>query len=231
MTEPLYYSKGPLIEGTFVKRDNRFVARVQPKSGTEIHKAHVPNTGRMSELLVPGAKVALSVHDEAHRKTKYTLWAVLYKGIWVCIGARLANDIAEQVLSHTKDIETLTREVTYGSSRFDFSYSQKDRKVFCEVKSVNLVERGCALFPDAPTTRGVRHLKELTAAVGAGYGAQVLFVVQREDATHIRAHQKMDPAFDRALIEAAQAGVAISGIACRATSKSLEAMGTLPVIL
>jgi len=231
MNEPLHYSKAPLIQGTFVYRDNRFVARVQPNGGTDICKAHVPNTGRMAELLVPGAEVALSVHNEAHRKTKYTLWAVHYKDIWVCIGARLANDIAGQVLSLTKGIETLTREVPYGSSRFDFSYVQKERKVFCEVKSVNLVEDGCALFPDAPTTRGVKHLKELIAAVGAGYGAQVMFVVQREDATHIRAHQKMDPAFDLALKEAAQAGVTISGIACRATSKTLEAIGTLPVIV
>ncbi len=229
MIDPLHYTEGSVTEGTFVHRDNRFVAKVAVDGRT--HKAHVPNTGRMSELLVPGAKVALSRHHEAHRKTNYTLWAVCYKGIWVCIAARLANDIAERVFTVTSGIGNIKREVSYGTSRFDFSYTRGNGNIFCEVKSVNLVEKGCALFPDAPTSRGVKHLKELTAAIKAGYGARVLFVVQREDADHIRVNRKMDPLFDRALKEAAQAGVAIDGIACRATLKTLEIKGTLPVIL
>jgi len=226
---------GNLVVGRFVARDNRFRVTVD-LSGREVW-AHLPNSGRLGELLVPGRRVCVVERPGSRRKTGYDLALVEMEGRWVSVDARLPNDLVAEALTLGKllplsSYPTVRREVGYGRSRLDFLLEAPDRLAcLLEVKSVTLVVDGLACFPDAVTLRGRRHLEELAAAVQAGYRAAVLFCVQRDDATGMRPHDESDPDFAQTLRLVAQRGVEVYAYACSVEPGRVELTRRLPVHL
>jgi sugar fermentation stimulation protein A len=227
--------EGRLEEGTFVARDNRFRVTVEVE-GRAV-SAHLPNSGRLGELLVPGRRVLLIHRPGIQRKTAYDLSLIELDGRWVSLDARLPNDLVaealrDQRLFPLRGYPVVRREVTFGRSRFDFLLEAPDRQPFLlEVKSVTLVVDGLGCFPDAVTARGRRHVQELAEALEAGYRTAVLFVVQRNDALGFRPHDESDPDFGRALREAALRGVEVYAYACQVEPGWAAVERALPVHL
>lgn len=224
-------------EGIFRERPNRFIAHVEIDGKMEI--CHVKNTGRCRELLLPGARVWLEHHDSAKRKTAYSLIGV-YKGeILVNLDSQAPNQVAEEWLREGSGdrfgkMELVRREVTYGASRFDLYFEYEDgdgarRRAFMEVKGVTLEEDGVARFPDAPTERGVKHVKELEKCLTDGYEAYLLFVVQMDGTSRFEANRPRHGAFADALAEAHEAGVQILAYDCQVEPDSLRIRKELPV--
>src|SRR5690625_87899 len=157
--------------GTLIVRENRFIAKVDV-CGIE-ERVHVPNTGRLPQILHKGVKVQLRKSDNPNRKTKYSLIAAEKDGHWINIDSQLPNKLTFQsieagVIQEFASIDSLKREVTFGNSRFDLYYENGDAKGFIEVKGVTFAENGVGMFPDAPTTRGRKHIYEMIKAVEAG---------------------------------------------------------------
>ncbi len=208
-----------VIWGSFIRRVNRFCAQVRIDPDEEPELAHVPSSGRMGELLVPGATIGLLHRPSPKRKTQYTAAFVEYCGNLVSIDSHLPNHLvagwlATGRLSGLPPMDSVTAEVKFASSRFDFSAFAHGRQFLIEVKSVTLVENGVALFPDAPTTRGARHVRELITAKSQGLEAAVIFVIQREDGRVFTPNSVMDPHFAAAVRAAKAAGVEIFAYAC-----------------
>ncbi len=222
----------PLVPGTFVARDNRFRATVTLEGATT--KAHVPTSGRMRELLRPGCTVWLSLQMRPGRKTPYDLVLVEHKGVLVSIDSRVPNTLMAEHLREVGwqgcPLHSLTREVPSGASRLDLLLEDDAGVIWMEVKSVTLVIDGLALFPDAPTARGVRHLQELTQVAARGERAAVAFIAQRADAQCFDAHRETDPAFAEALAEAARAGVALHAYACQVSRQEITIARQIPVM-
>lgn len=223
------------MEGRLVSRDNRFRATILV-DGQEVW-AHLPNSGRLGELLVAGRRVVLVERPGAKRLTDYDLSVVRMDGRWVSVDARLPNDLVAEALGAGElaalaDYTTVRREVTFGHSRLDFLLEAEGRRpCLVEVKSVTLVLDGLGCFPDAVTERGRRHLLELARAVAAGYRAAVIFVVQRDDATGLRPHDESDPAFGRTLREVSRCGVEVYAYSCRVAPGEVVLDAPLPVYL
>ncbi len=221
------------VPGTFISRPNRFIAYFSTAEGDV--KAHVPNTGRLRELLVPGAQVLLSRHMEAHRKTGFELRLVKTDSSWVSIDSQLPNRVVEEGLRSgvIDDFGPMTgyrREVTFGNSRFDFClYGEQD--FWVEVKGVTLLEDGWSYFPDAPTERGTRHLLELTEAAEKGLCAGVVFLIQHPQALGFTPNGRMDPAFARAVNAAASAGVKLVAWKCAVSPEKIELTERIPITL
>jgi sugar fermentation stimulation protein A len=223
----------PLLPGEFVARDNRFRATVVVEGGPTA--AHVPTSGRLAELLVPGRTVWLAPQHRPGRKTPYDLVLVEHQGGLVCIDARVPNALMAEHLRRDgwqgRPLRSLTREVPLGHSRLDLLLEDEAGVVWMEIKSVTLVERGLALFPDAPTTRGTRHLEELIAVAERGERAAAVFVAQRADAERFAPHRVADAAFADALARAAGAGVSLRAYACRVTHREIAIMTGIPLEL
>ncbi|MDO5301635.1 MAG: DNA/RNA nuclease SfsA [Tissierellia bacterium] len=203
-----------VLEGTFIRRENRFIAQVEVEG--EAQRVFVPNTGRCRELFLPGRRVFLSKKDpESQRKTDYTLIHVDKDGLLVNIDAQAPNKLVGEVLEADVELEGFGRvrkvrpEVTVGKSRLDFAIEGEGGQGYLEVKGVTLEEDGLAAFPDAPTSRGARHLRELTALAREGTYAGVVFVLQMEGMRLFMPNEAMDPDFAQALREASRAGVHI----------------------
>ena len=220
-------SKYPLVNGIFLSRPNRFIAKVMINQ--EEVAAHVPNTGRMSELLVPGARAVLAWNPAPHRKTDYTLVLVEKDARWVSVNSLLANQVAYEFLKAQADVSELKQEVTYGNSRFDLACYRSERYTYYEVKSANLVVNQIALFPDAPTVRGAKHLAELIKAQQEGFRTGVIFVVQRSDAKSFQPNYKMDPKFSRLLGQCHSLGIEIRALSCDIDGVNIEIIRELPV--
>jgi sugar fermentation stimulation protein A len=226
---------GNLVEGCFVSRDNRF--RVTAEIGGQPVWAHLPNSGRLGELLVPGRRVLLVERPGAQRKTGYDLGLVELDGRWVSVDARLPNDLVEEALGTGRipllaGYLSLRREVPFGHSRFDFRLAGEGcPPCWVEVKSITLVIDGLGCFPDAVTARGRRHLEELAGALEAGYRAAVLFVVQRDDAVAVRPHDESDPDFGRTLRDVVRLGVEVYAFGCHVEPGQIEITHELPVHL
>lgn len=208
---------GRMIEARFLRRVNRFTAFVELNGQEEM--VHVKNTGRCKELLLEGARVFLEEADKEGRKTKYSLIAV-YKGdTLVNMDSQAPNQMAAEALAEGKikeigEVDFLKREVKYENSRFDIFYQKENKKGFIEVKGVTLEEEGIAKFPDAPTERGTKHLRELIRAKEEGYDAAVLFVIQMKGVKKFQPNAERDKNFTQALREAAAAGVKILAYDC-----------------
>ena len=174
-TEGIRYED--IVPGIFGRRLNRFVAEVSIEGKTE--RVHVKNTGRLKELLVPGAEVTLQKAQVPGRKTAYDLLSVYRQGLgWVNIDSLVPNALMKQYL-FSRDYDLVKPEYTYGDSRFDFYMERQGEKYLMEVKGCTLaadLEQGTGLFPDAPTERGVKHLEELAAAAKKGYHCSIAFV-------------------------------------------------------
>lgn len=215
----------PQRRGVFVQRLNRFAVEVSLDGMPAV--AHLPNSGRMRELLVPGHPVIVVEQPGAHRKTPYDLLLVQYRNQWVSVDARLPSALAAaalraQALPEWADYTTVRREVAYHDSRLDIELTAPGgRRCLIETKSCNLVEEGIALFPDAPTTRGARHLHTLIHATQHGIAAAALFIIQRADARVLRPFDTADPAFGQALRQAAKAGVTVAAYGCCMTPDAM----------
>jgi len=221
-------------DGLFIRRINRFVAKVDIDGSTE--KVHVKNTGRLADWLVSGRRVALAApgRDQPGPKTRYSLIAAERQGGWVNIDSQAPNAVIREALlagriAELPAVRSLRGEAPFGGSRFDFHFDDGEREGFIEVKGVTLERGGVALFPDAPTLRGARHLEELAKAAESGYAAYVIFLVQMEGCLRFAPHGEMDPRFADALRRAAQAGVRALAYGSVVTADGIEIGGPLPV--
>lgn len=213
---------GKIVEGKFIDRPNRFIAHVEIDGKTET--VHVKNTGRCRELLLLGAAVRLEVSDNPARKTLYDLVAVYKEKIgWINIDSQAPNKVVKEWLQ-TRDYDLVRPEYTYGDSRIDFYMEKGNQKYLMEVKGCTLEIDGIGYFPDAPTERGVKHLRELVKAKKAGYECMVAFVIQMEGITEVRPYVSMQPEFGTAWQEAVDAGVQIWFLTCAVGRDSLDVM-------
>jgi sugar fermentation stimulation protein A len=222
------------IEGQFLARPNRFVAEVLVEDRME--KAHVPNTGRLQELLVAGARVRLSVHEDPKRKYRLSLRQVYYRGIWVSIDSQLPNRLVKEALQEGKifpdrEWNRIQSEAKNGESRFDFALHGKEKTCWVEVKGVTLEVDGWGYFPDAPTSRGARHIRHLQSLVEAGEEAAVIFAIQNAHAGGISPNEKKDPAFAQAVGQAAKAGVRFLAFCWEFDGDSHRFVGERPVVI
>ncbi len=225
----------PLQPARFIRRENRFRALVECDG--HLLAAHVANSGRLGELFTPGAAVWVAPFQEpAGRKTACHLALVEYADTLVSVDARLPNRLVAEALSAGRlaplaGYATVRPEVRVGSSRLDFLLSdgQAGPRCWLEVKSVTLVEDGLALFPDAPTTRGVKHLEELAALRRNGERVAVGFVIQRSDALRFAPHPTADPAFAAALRRVQAEGVEVYAWRCAVDHNAIELTDPVPV--
>lgn len=220
-----------MVAGTFIKRPNRFIAHIVIDGNEEI--CHVKNTGRCRELLPEGATVYCQRSENLNRKTKYDLITVQKGSRLINMDSQAPNLAAGEWLASggLGEIRELKPETTHGASRFDFSFIKDGKQCFLEVKGVTLENDGVCAFPDAPTQRGAKHLRELTQAVRDGYGAYVLFVIQMSDVKYLHPNDATDPAFGKALREAAEAGVQILAMDCQVTRESMTLQNPVRVTL
>lgn len=209
-----------IVNGIFIDRPNRFIAHVE--TGGAVETVHVKNTGRCRELLIPGAQVRLETSDNPARKTKYDLVAVYKNGLgWVNIDSQAPNKVAAEWLAK-QGFDLMKPEYTYGKSRIDFYMEKGGQKYLMEVKGCTLEVDGIGYFPDAPTERGVKHLRELIKAREDGYECAVAFVVQMEHIVEVRPNVGTQPEFGTAWEEAQAAGVKIVFLLCDVGENSLE---------
>ena len=219
-----------VVTGVFHSRPNRFIALVDVGGREEV--CHVKNTGRCRELLLPGAQVVLSVSDNPARKTKYDLVAVWKEGTGlVNMDSQAPNAAAAELLPRLFPGAVIRAEQRCGLSRFDFSLETEQGVGYLEVKGCTLEREGHAYFPDAPTERGVKHLRELTELRRQGRCAAVLFLVQMKGVHAFSPNDGTDPAFGAALREARGAGVEIFCYDCLVTPESMIADQPVPVEL
>ncbi len=211
------------VKGRFIERPNRFIATVETDGKRET--VHVKNTGRCKELLLPGAEVVLEVSGSPSRKTKYDLIAVYKEGLGlVNIDSQAPNKVAYEWLK-TKDFDYIKPEYTIGNSRIDFYMEKGSEKYLLEVKGCTLEIDGIGYFPDAPTDRGVKHLRELAALQREGYNCFVAFVIQMEGITEVRPNISTHPEFGEALSAAEKSGVKVLYLTCSVAEDELICVG------
>ncbi|MBR3869403.1 MAG: DNA/RNA nuclease SfsA [Clostridia bacterium] len=199
----------------FISRPNRFIALAEIDGNETV--CHVKNTGRLKELLKKNAVVYLQESSNPLRKTKYDLIAAEKDGELFNIDSQAPNIAAGEYFRKVFPDCTVRSEVKYGNSRFDFFIEGKGRKIFAEVKGVTLIKDGVALFPDAPTDRGVKHIRELIECTKEGYEAYILFVIQTEKAEVFSPNDETHRQFGDTLREAETAGVKILAVNCDVT--------------
>jgi sugar fermentation stimulation protein A len=228
---------GQQARALFKVRLNRFAALVEYKN--EDIKVHVPNSGRLRELLLPGTPVFLTPREGGHRKTAFDLsFAPTPNGQhWVCIDSRVPNLVVAEASCRQQNplypgCYLVQREPPLGESRLDFLFDGEAGPLYVEAKCVTLVTEGnIARFPDAPTERGRRHLQELTRLVQGGGRGGVLFLVQRPDALAFSPHDAMDPSFGKGLRQAVAAGVQVQAWTCQVNPGRIVLKTAIPVLL
>lgn len=229
---------GAPVAVRFLERPNRYLVRVRPMSGGTERLAHLPNPGRMEELLIPGSTVGWIVPARGvARRTSFDLVAVRHGRTTVSVDSRFANRIVARLLAQ-EGLPEVGRgpwraEQPWGGSRFDFGRRRADGTwaALLEVKSSNLRVGRRALFPDAPTVRGLRHVEHLAAAARQGIRASVLFVLQRDDVDSFAPNAALDPEFARGLTGAARAGVRVLAHTLRVRPGGAEWGRNVPVCL
>lgn len=220
-----------IVIGRFLTRPNRFIAHVEINGKQEI--CHVKNTGRCRELLPEGATVYCADCLSPTRKTRYDLIAVQKGKRLINMDSQAPNTAALEWLKcgGLGEIQNIKPETTFGNSRFDFSFIKDGRLCFLEVKGVTLETDGICAFPDAPTDRGAKHLRELTQLCQEGYGAYILFVIQMENVVCLHPNDTTDPVFGSALRQANHAGVKILAYDCQVTPNSMVIHKPVPIRL
>lgn len=216
----------------FKERPNRFIAYVETDRGREI--CHVKNTGRCRELLIPDATVYVQRNDNPARKTKLDLIGVEKNQYLINMDSQAPNHAVKEWLMAGNLFSGQARiysEKTYGDSRFDFYIEDGERKVFMEVKGVTLEVDGVCRFPDAPTERGIKHIKELMKCMEDGYEAYILFVIQMSPVKYLEPNDITHKAFGDALRQASKAGVHVMARDCRITADCMEIMNEVEVRL
>ncbi len=222
-----------VIKAEFLYRKNRFIAIC--KKGFLSLTVYVPNTGRCKELLTEGATVFLTYDDNPNRKTSYTLIAVMKGEKMINIDSQAPNQIVEEALLKNKidlgfKYNKIKREYTHGDSRFDFYLEGENKKALLEVKGVTLEKNGIVAFPDAPTSRGLKHIKGLINSRDE-YLTYLLFVVQMKDVKFFTPNYLTDENFSKGLLDASNNGVKILAYDCHVRRNSLEISEKVPVIL
>ena len=219
-------------QARFKERPNRFIAYVETVNGREI--CHVKNTGRCKELLPEDAVVYVQRNDNPTRKTKLDLITVEKNQYLINMDSQAPNQAVREWLEAGNLFSERAKiypEKKYGESRFDFYIEDGDRKAFMEVKGVTLELDGVCRFPDAPTERGVKHIKELQKCLEDGYEAYILFVIQMSPVKYLEPNDVTHKAFGEALREAAKAGVQVMARDCLVTIDSMEIMSEVEVRL
>lgn len=200
-----------IVEASFIKRINRFIAEV--KVNGNIEKVHVKNTGRCRELFIEGRKVYLQKSNNPERKTRYSIISIYKNDMLINIDSQVPNyavfeSLEKGHIEDFKDIVEIKREKKYKNSRFDIYYKRKNGQVgFIEVKGVTFEENGLAMFPDAPTERGTKHVYEMIEAVEEGYEGNIFFLIQMNKIKEFTPNEKMDYKFTKALKKALKSGV------------------------
>lgn len=221
-----------IVPAVFLSRPNRFIAQVKLHGHTET--VHVKNTGRCKELLLPGRRVWLEKSDSPSRKTRYDLVAVDKDGLLINMDAQAPNKVFAEWAAEghfAAGLTLLRPETVWGQSRFDFYWEAGERRGFVEVKGCTLEKNGLAMFPDAPTERGVKHLQELAAAQETGYDCTVCIILQMKGCHAFCPNDSIHPAFGQALREASAAGVRVLALDCLVTPDSLRVDQPVPVYL
>ncbi len=220
-----------IICADFLARPNRFIAHIVVDG--EVQICHVKNTGRCRELLQPNTTVYCQYWNNPKRKTKYDLIAVQKGNRLINMDSQAPNTVVREWLEFggLGDIQNLRSEVKHGDSRFDFSFELQGKQCFLEVKGVTLEKEGICAFPDAPTDRGTKHLHGLKQLAMDGFGAYVLFVIQMEGVKYLHPNDTTDPAFGKALREAAENGVQILAMDCVVMPDTLQINKPVPVVL
>lgn len=228
--------EGPLINAVFIERPNRFITIIE--IGGEKHKSHLPDPGRLKELLIPGASLLVRPAPEnKERSTAFTTIMVNLKGQWISLVSTLPNQFVKYSFQKNRipifqKYKLVRPEVTIRNHRFDFLLSNKSGKnFFLEVKSVTFVKDGIAKFPDAVTTRGMNHAKTLTDLVKEGEFAGILFVCQRPDATLFEPMWDRDPMFSNVLFNAYKMGVKVWCITLNVSQTEISFNKEIPVNL
>lgn len=222
-------------EAIFISRPNRFQAWVA-LDGEEV-MVHVPNTGRLREILIPGCRALIRHETGAKRKTAHSLIGAWKGEILINFDSQIPNRVVEEALLEKRiplfaDYEEIAREKTFGGSRFDFQLKKTGAPdYYLEVKGVTLERDGMVSFPDAVTERGARHLRELVEAKKAGFGAGLIFVIQLATAVHFSPNTQMDPYFTDSLQYAMDHGVDVLAYTCRISTESLTLNEPIPIIL
>jgi sugar fermentation stimulation protein A len=225
----------PLVPGVLIRRYKRFLAEVRLTDGALV-TAHCPNTGSMKGCNFPGREVRLSVAENPRRKTLYTWELINLPSSWVGINTLTANRLVAEAASgggipELGPFDQLNSEVKLEHSRIDFCLLRGDVSLFIEVKNVTLVENSTALFPDAPTERGRKHLQILIDATRRGHRSTMFFVVQREDAERFSPAAHIDLAYAQTLRRAQQAGVSVIAYQARVNPDEIFLDTPLPVDL
>ena len=223
-----------IVDGVFLERPNRYLARVEVE-GQEF-LAHIPDPGRLPGLMLAGRKVQLIHQPSQTRKTEYTLVLVRHGSIWVSTFPVFANALVkdalkEQTLPFLKGYSDFASEVKMGNSRIDFKLTFPQNPAYVEVKSVSLVEKEVGKFPDAPTERGAKHVKELIELCAKGYRTAVVFVSQRSDTRSITCNDDIDPVFGEWLRKAYDKGVELYGLNCKVTPTTISLNKAVKVVL
>lgn len=221
-----------VVRGRFIERPNRFVALVETAEG--VQTVHVKNTGRCRELLIPGAAVYLERSGNPGRRTAFDLIAVEKGPRLINMDAQAPNRVFGEWAAaggFLPEVTAIRPEFSYGGSRLDFCLETPAGRHLVEVKGVTLEEGGAARFPDAPTERGVRHIRELQRAAEAGLDATLFFVVQMEDIRTVSPNDGTHPAFGAALREAAARGVRVCAYDCAVAADSIAIRRPVPVVL
>jgi len=226
--------EGPLINAVFIERPNRFITIIEICG--ERHKSHLPDPGRLKELLIPGASLLVRPAPEnKERLTAFTTIMVNLKGQWISLVSTLPNQFVKYSFQKNRipifqKYKLVRPEVTIRNHRFDFLLNNKSGKnFFLEVKSVTFVEDGIAKFPDAVTTRGMNHAKTLTDLVKEGEFAGILFVCQRPDATLFEPMWDIDPMFSNVLFNAYKIGVKVWCITLNVSQTEISFNKEIPV--
>lgn len=209
-----------IVHGKFIARPNRFIAHVEVNGVAEI--VHVKNTGRCRELLIPGVEVILEDCDTATRKTRYDLIAVYKKDFGLInIDSQAPNKVAHEWLLK-QNYDLVKSEYVYGDSRIDFYMEKDGEKYLMEIKGCTLEIDGQGYFPDAPTSRGTKHLRELIGAIKDGYKAIIGFVIQMDGIDNVLPNIQTDPKFAKAYEEAVRAGVEVKMLRCHIREDGFE---------
>lgn len=225
-----------VLPAEFLARPNRFVARC--RLGGEEVTAHVPNTGRCRELLVPGCTVYLAPAGSPRRRTRFTLVCVDKAGTLINIDSLAPNRVFREAVEAGRlllpglgPITRLRPETVFDRSRFDFYLESGPHRAFAEIKGVTLEENGVARFPDAPTERGLKHVRETGCAVAEGYLAYLVFIVQMKGAGRLCPNWQTQPAFGEALRQAREQGVHLLAFDCAVAPGAIALAGPVPLDL
>jgi len=223
---------GQLVMGHFLERPNRFVAIVEVEGNAR--RCHMPNPGRMREFMVTGTPLLLQDRRGKGGKTEFQVQGVWYHNQWISLVSTLGNHVIREMIEKGQLEEfgghrKVTSEYTFGNSRFDLAVELHSKRALIEIKSCTLVEDGVARFPDAPTTRGARHMRELSEALNKGWESWVIIFIPRNDAHIFEPNRDTDPDFARAFEDAIVSGVRPLAIKFRFDGESFDFLGRVPV--